>query len=73
VDVPLAKTSPGVFSLDVTGTGPGAILHADFTLVNAASPAKKGETVLVFLTGLGGASPAGLGTVAGTATAITGG
>ena len=58
VDVPLAKTSPGVFSLDVTGTGPGTILHADFTLVNAASPAKKGETVLVFLTGLGGTSPA---------------
>ena len=42
----------------MTGTGPGAILHADFTVVNEGSPAKKGETVLVFLTGLGGTSPA---------------
>lgn len=58
VDVPLAKTSPGIFSLDQTGAGPGAVLHPDFALVNAANPARKGETVLVFLTGLGATSPA---------------
>jgi uncharacterized protein (TIGR03437 family) len=57
VDVPLAPTAPGVFSLSQNGLGDGAILHADFSLVNAASPAKRGETVLVFLTGLGAVAP----------------
>ena len=30
VTVPLAATSPGVFTLDQSGSGGGAILHADF-------------------------------------------
>ena len=53
VTVPLAKTSPGVFSLDGTGTGDGAVLHADASIVNPASPAKKGEIVVLYMTGLG--------------------
>ena len=53
VSVPLAKTSPGAFSLDTTGTGDGALLHLDNTLVNAASPATKGEIVQLYMTGLG--------------------
>ena len=55
VTVPLAKTSPGIFSLDTSGTGDGATL--DFTqgniVVSAASPAVKGDTVVVYMTGLG--------------------
>lgn len=55
VTIPLAKTSPGIFSLDTTGTNDGAIL--DFTaggsVVNATSPAVKGDTVELYLTGLG--------------------
>jgi uncharacterized protein (TIGR03437 family) len=57
VEVPVAATAPGVFSLDSTGIGRGAILHTDFSLVNLASPAKRGETVLIFLTGLGAVDP----------------
>lgn len=57
VDVPLASTAPGIFSLDQSGTGSGAVLHADFTLVDAVNPARRGETVLIFLTGLGTVSP----------------
>ena len=53
VSVPLAKTSPGAFSLDTTGTGDGALLHLDNTLVNSASPAMKGEVVQLYMTGLG--------------------
>ncbi len=53
VTVPIAATSPGVFSLDTTGTGDGAILHIDNTRVNLLNPAKKGETVQLFMTGLG--------------------
>jgi len=46
-------TQPGVFTLPPGGVGNGAILHADFTVVSASSPAKIGETVQIFLTGLG--------------------
>jgi uncharacterized protein (TIGR03437 family) len=46
-------TSPGIFTLTQDGLGDGAITHADFTVVNSASPAKPGETVLVYVTGLG--------------------
>jgi uncharacterized protein (TIGR03437 family) len=57
VDVPLAPTAPGIFTLGNNGLGDGAILHADFTVVNKANPSMPGETVLVFLTGLGAVSP----------------
>ena len=33
------------------------MLHADYSLVNAARPAAPGETVLVYLTGMGAVSP----------------
>ena len=57
VTVPVAATSPGIFALDQSGSGPGAILHADFSVVNAAKPAVSGETVLIFLTGMGTVNP----------------
>ena len=57
VTVPLAPTAPGVYSLDQSGSGPGAILHADYSLVNAGNPAAAGETVLVYLTGVGVVTP----------------
>ena len=57
VTVPLAATSPGMFSSSQNGTGAGAIRHADFSLVNASSPAVSGETVLIYLTGMGTVNP----------------
>ena len=57
VEIPLAKTSPGIFTVPSAGTGPGAILKADFSLVSASNPAKRGDVVLVFLTGLGAVTP----------------
>jgi uncharacterized protein (TIGR03437 family) len=57
-------TSPGIFTVPSGGLGYGAILHADYSLVSASSPAKMGETVQLFLTGLGAVSPA---VTAGTA------
>jgi uncharacterized protein (TIGR03437 family) len=66
VTVPLAATAPGVYSLDQSGSGSGAILHADFSLVNDASPATAGETVLIFLTGMGTTNPTVADGTAGT-------
>ena len=57
VTVPLAPTSPSVFSVNQSGTGLGAVLHADYTAVSASKPAAAGETVLVFLTGMGTVDP----------------
>ena len=57
IEVPIAPTSPGVFSLLQNGIGPGAITHADFQIVSEQNPAAPGEVVLIFLTGLGEVSP----------------
>jgi uncharacterized protein (TIGR03437 family) len=57
VTVPVAATSPGIYALDQSGGGGGAILHADYSVVNAAKPAVGGETVLIYLTGLGTMTP----------------
>jgi uncharacterized protein (TIGR03437 family) len=57
VTVPVAATSPGIYSLDQSGTGAGAIEHANGSVVNAANPAIFGETVVVYLTGMGAVTP----------------
>jgi uncharacterized protein (TIGR03437 family) len=66
----LDAAAPGIFALNQAGTGPGAILiaNSDILAVAAGSvpgrttrPARRGEIVTIFLTGLGTTSPA-LGT-----------
>ncbi len=54
----LGFSSPGVFTFAQSGLGSAAALHADYSYVNAASPAKVGETIQIFLTGLGAVTPA---------------
>ena len=57
VTVPVAASSPGIYAMNQAGSGPGAILHADYGLVSAARPAIGGETVLIYLTGMGAVNP----------------
>jgi len=57
VEVPVAPTAPAIFSLNGTGIGPAAVLHLDYSIVTAAHPAKRGEIVSIFLTGLGAVTP----------------
>jgi uncharacterized protein (TIGR03437 family) len=54
----LGSTSPGLFTVPANGVSNGAIEHGDGSLVSSSSPAKAGETVAMFLTGLGATSPA---------------
>jgi uncharacterized protein (TIGR03437 family) len=54
----VSATSPGVLTQLQNGLGYGDVIHADGTLVTAAKPAQPGETVSVFLTGLGAVNPA---------------
>ncbi len=57
VRVPVAATSPSIFSTEQTGFGPGTITHPDFRPVTVEDPAEPGETVVIFLTGLGALDP----------------
>jgi uncharacterized protein (TIGR03437 family) len=56
ITVPVLSAQPGIFNYSVGGNTFGAILHANFQLANAANPAKPGETVLIYCTGLGAVS-----------------
>jgi uncharacterized protein (TIGR03118 family) len=56
--ISIGAAFPGIFSTAGSGSGPGVITHANGTLVNATSPAVPGETVTIYVTGLGQTSPA---------------
>ena len=54
----IGNTAPGVLTQLQNGLGYGDVVHLDGTLVNDKNPAKIGETVSVYLTGLGAVNPA---------------
>jgi uncharacterized protein (TIGR03437 family) len=52
--VPLAAFAPGIFSMNATGAGQGAILIAPTAeLAGSSTPAPRGGTISIFCTGLG--------------------
>jgi uncharacterized protein (TIGR03437 family) len=52
--VTIAALSPGIFTVNQSGAGAGLIVHAgNFSQVSPASPARAGEYLSVFCTGLG--------------------
>jgi len=57
VTVYAAATAPGVFTTTTNGVGPGAVRHADNSPVTQDNPAKVGETLQIFVTGLGAVTP----------------
>jgi uncharacterized protein (TIGR03437 family) len=49
---------PGLFTASFDGRGPGIFLHgADFSPVSPSSPARRGEDILIYATGLGAVIP----------------
>ncbi|HTQ58220.1 MAG TPA: hypothetical protein VMI94_27345 [Bryobacteraceae bacterium] len=58
VTVYVDNSSPGIYTMTQNGLGAGALLHADYSLITDSSPAKPGETVLLFMNGLGTVTPA---------------
>ncbi len=58
ITLALAPFAPGIFTTLENGAGPGAVLHADGSLVSATSPARAGELLAIFCTGLGAVTPA---------------
>jgi uncharacterized protein (TIGR03437 family) len=53
----LADSAPGIFSLDASGLGPGAILNQDFSVNLPSNPAPKNSVVMVYATGEGQLTP----------------
>jgi uncharacterized protein (TIGR03437 family) len=51
--VQVVKSAAGVFTVSSTGIGPGIVTGADYVLKTLSKPAKTGEIVIVWLTGLG--------------------
>jgi uncharacterized protein (TIGR03437 family) len=59
VTLPVAATTPGVFSISGSGQGPAAILNIpDETVNSALNPASRGNWVSIFATGAGVTTPA---------------
>lgn len=52
ITVTVASVSPGIFIVD-QATSQGAIVHADYSLVSGTNPARTGESLAIFCTGLG--------------------
>ncbi len=62
----VAESSPGIFSLDASGTGQAFVLHRDNSVNSAKNPAAAGSVVTLYATGAGRLSPPGVdGTVVG--------
>jgi len=57
VAVPVQATAPGIFSLDSSGQGPGAILNQDFSINSGPNPAPRGSVVAIYCTGGGATDP----------------
>ncbi len=56
--MPVQAATPGIFSYDRSGSGPGAILNQDYSVNSAARPAAKGSVVAIYCTGAGITVPA---------------
>ncbi len=56
ITVPVLAAQPGIFNYIAGGNTFGAILHSNFQTANTGTPAKPGETVLIYCTGLGAVS-----------------
>ena len=60
VSVPVLPAQPGIFTLDASGGGPAAVLNKDYSVNSANKPAKRGDAIMIFATGQGSTSPAGV-------------
>jgi endo-1,4-beta-xylanase len=57
VTVNVAPTRPGLFTLDSSGQGAGAILDTSYRVVSQSNPVRAGDFILVYATGGGATTP----------------
>ena len=56
----VVEAQPGIFTLDSSGTGPGAILNEDGSLNTVENPAQPGQIIVLWATGEGRTDPPGV-------------
>jgi uncharacterized protein (TIGR03437 family) len=59
LQVPVALSAPGVFTLDFSGVGQAVALNADGTVNGSTNPASAGSVITLFATGQGPENPPG--------------
>jgi uncharacterized protein (TIGR03437 family) len=55
--MPVLASRPGIFSMDSSGRGQGAILNEDGSLNSPSNPARRGSIVSIYATGGGESAP----------------
>ncbi len=61
LEIPVAATAPGLFTIDQSGQGQGVVLNSDNVTVNSpATPASVGSVVILWATGEGLTDPPGV-------------
>jgi uncharacterized protein (TIGR03437 family) len=60
VALAVAASAPAIFTLDTTGSGPGAILNPDSSVNSPSNPAARGSIIAIFATGAGQTNPPGV-------------
>ncbi len=55
--VTLTNAQPGIFTVNSSGSGAGVVTHAAGALIDSSNPARPGEVVIVYATGLGATNP----------------
>lgn len=67
LDIDVADSAPGIFTMNFSGQGQGCILNQDSSLNSAADPAARGSIIAIYATGAGQTDPSGVdGLVAGS-------
>jgi uncharacterized protein (TIGR03437 family) len=60
MSITVAASMPGLFAVDASGKGQGAILNQDYTVNSPSNPASKGSVVMIYATGEGQTNPPGV-------------
>jgi uncharacterized protein (TIGR03437 family) len=59
IDLRVSETAPGIFTIDATGNGQGAVLNQDNSVNGPSNPAARGSIIVIYATGEGQVIPAG--------------
>ena len=60
ITLPTTTASPGIFTLDASGKGQGAILNEDGRVNSPSNPAARGSIIVLYATGEGQTDPPGV-------------
>jgi uncharacterized protein (TIGR03437 family) len=60
ISAPVASAAPGIYTLNASGGGGGAVINSDGTINSPTNPAKAGSYISVYATGEGQTNPPGV-------------